>query len=385
MSKLLIDENPLVVLPSLAEAIGLSDAIFLQQLHYWLERSGHERDGRRWIYNTYADWARQFPWWNPGSIRRIIGRLRKRGIVLVTDVYNRSPIDKTLWYTLDYEALDNLTTATSELNEADSKGAEQPEELGDQVAEIPAEIPTVENDSPCVPKVQSICTQGTDDVYRGYSPSVPKARSNNQRITTENTSETTTERREKTVDDGSSAGADSADSASHLPLDDFRSALCAVLKKDYALLPQRKQEEIEDVIVLFRQRGITAEQVHAFPAFWEEVQPLGPAICATTPHLKQVQEFMMACVAWQAEQRRRAEEAAIAFQEARHRRQAFGRSVPDLSHYPTADIPEQVQGWWDQLLSEMRLSLQPAVFERWLEQARLIEANADVSDHSSPR
>ena len=39
MSKLLINEQPLQVLPSLAEAIGLNQAIALQQVHYWLENA----------------------------------------------------------------------------------------------------------------------------------------------------------------------------------------------------------------------------------------------------------------------------------------------------------------------------------------------------------
>jgi len=54
--KLLINENPLQVLPGLAKMIGLNEAIFLQQLHYWLDKSAHNLDERRWIYNTAAGW-----------------------------------------------------------------------------------------------------------------------------------------------------------------------------------------------------------------------------------------------------------------------------------------------------------------------------------------
>lgn len=36
MSKLLIDDYPIQVLPKLAKVIGLNEAIILQQLHYWL-------------------------------------------------------------------------------------------------------------------------------------------------------------------------------------------------------------------------------------------------------------------------------------------------------------------------------------------------------------
>ncbi len=47
-SSLLIEESPLQVLPSLAKAIGLNEAIFAQQLHYWLRgKSGKEHDGKR--------------------------------------------------------------------------------------------------------------------------------------------------------------------------------------------------------------------------------------------------------------------------------------------------------------------------------------------------
>jgi hypothetical protein len=43
-SRLLIHEPALQVLPSLAVAIGLNEAIFLQQLHYWLVSSKHEHE-----------------------------------------------------------------------------------------------------------------------------------------------------------------------------------------------------------------------------------------------------------------------------------------------------------------------------------------------------
>ena len=39
MSNLLLNEVPLMCQPSLATKIGLNEAIFIQQLHYWLNRS----------------------------------------------------------------------------------------------------------------------------------------------------------------------------------------------------------------------------------------------------------------------------------------------------------------------------------------------------------
>jgi hypothetical protein len=109
-SKLLIHEEPLQVLPSLAVALGdLNEAIVLQQLHYWLRRNGHERDDRTWIYNTYEDWHTQFPFWSISTIKRTILSLQKKDLVLTAN-YNHSAMDKTKWYAINYKQLNNLIT-----------------------------------------------------------------------------------------------------------------------------------------------------------------------------------------------------------------------------------------------------------------------------------
>ena len=35
MSKLLLNEQPLLIMPTLASKIGLNESIVLQQIHYW--------------------------------------------------------------------------------------------------------------------------------------------------------------------------------------------------------------------------------------------------------------------------------------------------------------------------------------------------------------
>ncbi len=77
MSRLLLDEHPLMVSPSLAKAVGLNEAIVLQQLHYWLTRfkelqdEYHYRDGRWWAYNTLKGWNDNFPWWSKNHSARV--------------------------------------------------------------------------------------------------------------------------------------------------------------------------------------------------------------------------------------------------------------------------------------------------------------------------
>jgi hypothetical protein len=62
---LLLDEHPLVIMPSLATKIGLNESIVLQQVHYWLQNKekGNQNfhDGHYWVYNTYEQWQAQFP------------------------------------------------------------------------------------------------------------------------------------------------------------------------------------------------------------------------------------------------------------------------------------------------------------------------------------
>lgn len=93
-------EPPIVVRPSVAKDIGLNEAIVLQQLMYWLTRSGNVRDGKTWVYKTYDEWTTEFPFWSNATVRRTIKSLKDMGLVETTDEYNKMKIDNTLWYTI---------------------------------------------------------------------------------------------------------------------------------------------------------------------------------------------------------------------------------------------------------------------------------------------
>ena len=137
-SRLLIAEPPLLVLPSLAVLVGLNEAIFLQQLHYWLQRSEHHRDSRLWIYNTYEEWHTQLPFWSVRTIRRIVSGLEERGLVISTTKYNRQKVDQTKWYSLDYRELDRLTESADQMDNV-ATWAGQDEQL--EVANLAASVP----------------------------------------------------------------------------------------------------------------------------------------------------------------------------------------------------------------------------------------------------
>lgn len=105
MSNLLINEPPLQVLPSLAKAIGLNEAIMLQQVHYWLHHAKVKHDGRMWVYKTFEEWHKQdFPFWSVDTIKRAISSLRKLGLLLVKKLSSNS-FNRVNHYTVDYEKL----------------------------------------------------------------------------------------------------------------------------------------------------------------------------------------------------------------------------------------------------------------------------------------
>lgn len=134
-SKLLINENPLMVLPELAKLIGFNEAIVLQQVHYWIKHfeigiakglyRDHVHDEKIWVYNTHEEWRENFPFWSVSTIRRAITNLegkakdisekkyktKSRQIknpILLAGNFNKFRPDNTKWYTIDYDELNRL-------------------------------------------------------------------------------------------------------------------------------------------------------------------------------------------------------------------------------------------------------------------------------------
>lgn len=105
-SSLLINEPPLQVLPSLAVAIGLNEAIVIQQLHYWLNnpKTGVDRDGYKWIFNTYQEWQENFPFWSTSTIQRIFSTLEESGLI-ISEQLDKKSHDMTKFYRLNYDKL----------------------------------------------------------------------------------------------------------------------------------------------------------------------------------------------------------------------------------------------------------------------------------------
>ena len=122
---------------------SLDEAIVLNQLNYWIERNKDAnrnfRDGHYWVYNSYEAWRKQdFPVWSATKIKRIFTSLEGKGIVLSAN-YNKLAIDKTKWYTIDYDKLKKFI-------EEYSKGQNETSTDQDEISKDADDQPIDQND-----------------------------------------------------------------------------------------------------------------------------------------------------------------------------------------------------------------------------------------------
>lgn len=122
---------------------SLDEAIVLNQLNYWIERNKDANrnfhDGHYWVYNSYEAWRKQdFPVWSATKIKRIFTSLEGKGIVLSAN-YNKLAIDKTKWYTIDYDKLKKFI-------EEYSKGQNETTKDQDEISKDTDDQPIGQND-----------------------------------------------------------------------------------------------------------------------------------------------------------------------------------------------------------------------------------------------
>lgn len=105
MLKSIMNEKPLLILPTLATQIGFKEALILQYLKECLENDLESTavEGKIWVRRTYEDWQKNLPFWSVETIKRIISSLEDQGLILGSKIRG-SQFDHGKWYTLnDFE------------------------------------------------------------------------------------------------------------------------------------------------------------------------------------------------------------------------------------------------------------------------------------------
>ncbi len=120
--------------PFEAAAIGLHEAIVVARLRFWLGRSKHIFGGRPWVYNTYPEWQRQFPFWSVFTVKNLFRRLEQLGVIESTQRFNTNRWNRRKWYTLNAEALAELVGigGVAEVESAEASTMDMPDPIEGQ-------------------------------------------------------------------------------------------------------------------------------------------------------------------------------------------------------------------------------------------------------------
>lgn len=116
----LYNEKPIVLNPNL---ILIFDgdaklAAILQQCHYWINFNKQNAemelanintyyDNCFWFFRTYEEWEVELFWIDLRTIKRKIKKLEDMGL-LISNNFNKSKLDRTKWYTINYDKLAEL-------------------------------------------------------------------------------------------------------------------------------------------------------------------------------------------------------------------------------------------------------------------------------------
>lgn len=105
-----IDENCLVVSPTLATVFDIEKAIIIQQIHYFVcinrqrkESDCYKKRGHYCMYCTPAKWREMLPFISPTSLKRKMKELERAGVVVRFQSHEG---DYLTYYRLDYKALE---------------------------------------------------------------------------------------------------------------------------------------------------------------------------------------------------------------------------------------------------------------------------------------
>lgn len=146
----------------IAQKLGVNEAIVIRNFQHWLKKNeannANFHDGRYWTYNSIGAFCKIFPFWTEHQIRNILKKLMTEGI-LIKGNFNKSPYDKTIWYSINEEILSNLLS--------ENEAADEPQKYNDKVENNPESTETVDLvnlPNRCGKNAKSMCENSQIDV-----------------------------------------------------------------------------------------------------------------------------------------------------------------------------------------------------------------------------
>lgn len=133
-----------VVIPALAEEIGLEESLLLCQFVHWIGLSEHFHDGEFWTYQSIRELQREaFSYMSVTTISRKLNRLTDTLKLLKSrDDLNRAAYDKTRWYALNVPEMVKLHSISLAV-----KGTGKPYPVSEWYTLFQNETPPIQNET----------------------------------------------------------------------------------------------------------------------------------------------------------------------------------------------------------------------------------------------
>ncbi|RMC46552.1 hypothetical protein [Lactobacillus sp. ESL0230] len=93
--------------------LGMTEAIIIQLVDEETTKSTNTHDSKKWVCKSLKDWHKKISWVALSTLKRAFSELEKQGL-LITGNFNKTKYDKTKWYRVDYEKIDELIKGSKE-------------------------------------------------------------------------------------------------------------------------------------------------------------------------------------------------------------------------------------------------------------------------------
>jgi len=98
-----------------AKEVGVEEAMMFSNIFFWVKHNEKIRSERHlhnekyWMFNSITSFVKQYPFWTPAKIRRILKNLIEKNYI-ETGVFNKHGYDKTKWYTITEKGLNTANS-----------------------------------------------------------------------------------------------------------------------------------------------------------------------------------------------------------------------------------------------------------------------------------
>ena len=105
--------------------VGINAAILLNNIYFWVKKNEandmHYHDKHYWTFNSKKAFSKLFPYMTERQIEYALNKLKDGGYI-ITENYNDSPYDKTLWYSITQKGLELLKDKENKKKEDNTEG-----------------------------------------------------------------------------------------------------------------------------------------------------------------------------------------------------------------------------------------------------------------------